>query len=97
MNPTYAWLICITLHIFVHSYMFRRNYAIFKESLHQYLKLTKGYVTVGDTYCTRIVVISAAVYKNMRLSRKVWLKFYMLWCVVVVFVIVYKHLILFLF
>ena len=42
-----------------------------------------------------IVVISAAEYKNIRLPRKMWLKFHMLWYIVA-FVFVYKHLILFL-
>jgi uncharacterized membrane protein (GlpM family) len=42
-----------------------------------------------------IVVISAGEYKNIRLPRKVWIKFHMLWSIVA-FVFVYKHLILFL-
>jgi len=41
-------------------------------------------------------VISAVGYKNIILPRKMWLKFYTLWCFVIAFVIVYKHLILFL-
>jgi len=45
MNPTYARLIYVTVQSF-YSYMFWRNFAIFKESIYQYLKLIKVYSTV---------------------------------------------------
>ena len=46
MTPIYAYLTYITIWFFVYSYMFRRKSAIFRKSMHQYLKLMKmWYIT----------------------------------------------------
>jgi hypothetical protein len=41
IKPTHARLTYITIQFFVYSFIFQWNCAIFNESIHQYLKLTK--------------------------------------------------------
>lgn len=41
IKPIHAHVIYVTIQFFVYSYIFGQNSAIFAESIHQYLKITK--------------------------------------------------------